>query len=112
MRHDESHHQSHAAEQLEVDPGCSGKTIGNVQIDQSHGHEKGDPGQIEAVPDAFRQRHLLLHHGAYQVLAQEDLAEEQGCGKAPVQYGRLPFDEGFIVEVDGRTTEDDDDGER
>jgi hypothetical protein len=53
---------------------------------------------------------LLAQHGADQVLAEELRRAEQGASEQPVEDGRLPLDEGFVVQDQGGAAEDHDQG--
>ncbi len=109
---DKYQHQSHKAKQLKVDPGRGRKIKCHVQIHNPHRGKEQHPGPIKLLPGCFGQADLLLHHLADEVLFKYGLADEQRCRKTPVQNAWFPFDECFIVEINGGTAKQADDDER
>ena len=70
----EQQHQSHAAEQLEIDPDIGRKAVGDEQIRGAHEGEKACPAPVQPRPDRLGQHDLAFEHDAQQVLAKDQRA--------------------------------------
>src|SRR5918996_4028435 len=50
LRQDKEQHQTHAAEELEVDPVVGGEVVGDVEVERAHEYEETDPAPVEPRP--------------------------------------------------------------
>src|SRR5574343_1149060 len=102
--HNEQQHETHAAEEFEVDPGIGVELIGHYQVQATHGAEKENPPQVQALPHGRGQLNLLAHHGFDEILFHEAVGDQEDDGEQPVENGWFPLDEGFIRQQDGGAT--------
>src|SRR5579864_6643997 len=107
----EREHQSHAAEELEVDPGIRREIVGDVEVDRAHDGKEADPAPVEPPPRGVGHLHLLSEHRPYQVAAREYLGAGDCPRKQPVEHRGFPFDESLVVQDERRAAEHHDDGE-
>ncbi len=56
-----------------------------------------------------RHADLFFHHGTDQVPLENDAGDSQAKAEQPVEHGRFPFDEGFVVQQQRGAAEDDND---
>src|SRR4030067_792078 len=107
----EHQHQCGEAEQFEIHPAIGGVVECHIQVDETEHCEEQAPAQVEAMPDMQRQRDLFLQQQLHQVLVEHHVRKQQDGREHPVQHGRLPLDEGLVMQQQGRTAEHGDDGE-
>ena len=66
---------------------------------------------VSRVQMAVGQRDAL-HQVGDQVAAEAELADGEDRAEQPVEHGRLPHDEGLVLQQKRRAAEDDDDHQR
>ncbi len=67
------------------------------QVDGAHRGEECRPAPVHGAPRGFGQFHLPAHERADEVLAEEQLTDQQRAPHQPVEDGGFPLDEGVAV---------------
>lgn len=100
----EQYSHAQAAEDFEVDPDVL-EGEGNEQVGCTAEQEKRDPGDVQARPDVFRQADGVAHDALDQHPVTNEVATGKRQGEQPVDYRRLPLEEGFAMERQGQAAE-------
>lgn len=109
LKDDKHHRQTEHAEELEVDPGVAVEMAHDVEIGRAHPEKEEHPAQIQPPPHLFRQGQVGTHEPLDGGPLADELAGQKRRAEEPVDNGRLPLDELFVLKIEGQTAEDDND---
>lgn len=93
------------AEGVEADPDIGVEAQDHEGVRGCGDDEVDGPGDVQLVPDLFRQRHAAAQELRDQVAARDVAGADQGGGEQAADHGRLPHDEGIVVEDQGGAAE-------
>jgi hypothetical protein len=107
LQHNESQRQTKHPEQLEIDPGFSVVIVDDIQIDTAQRKEIERPHHVQSPPNDLGQRQCIAYHAFDKRALADHLAAKKCKTEQPVDDGRLPFYEQFILKQERRSAEDD-----